>query len=271
VEPSVLTVSVDGREASRVAWFSNKLAGMLGEGVRMVPPGDADVQLALDGKHFRRSCRDGDTVIGVAIAPQKVRALREEDHRCTALLRGAAPDRQMRLLQLLRPSSGRVGVLLTPDTDWLRQELPGGAAGAGDADPAYDFLTVAQREELAPALDRLLPRVDALLALDETGLFGPGTARLVLLTSYRQRLPVVGPNRAFVQAGSLATTYSGDTHLARSLAKWLRRLRADGALPEPDWPAHFAVTLNEEVAEAYDLPLADPRELAAELRDREAP
>jgi hypothetical protein len=42
-------------------------------------------------------------------------------------------------------------------------------------------------------------------------------------------------------------------------------------LPEPDWPAHFAVTLNEEVAEAFDLPLADPRELAAELRDREAP
>jgi hypothetical protein len=29
------------------------------------------------------------------------------------------------------------------------------------------------------------------------------------------------------------------------------------------------VTLNEDVAEAYDLPVRDPRELAAELRDGE--
>ncbi len=270
-DSAVLTVSVDGSKANRVAWFSNKLAGMLGEQVRMVPPGDADVRVALDAKHFRRSCRDGTTVIGVDIAPQKVHSLRDEGRRCTALFRGAAPERQLRLLQLLQPSARRVGVNLTPESEWLREELVNSLDSPGQAGLSFDFVTVAQQKDLASALNRLLPRVDALLALGQTGLYGSGTARLVLLSSYRQRLPVVGPNRAFVQAGSLASTYSGDTQLARSLADWLRRLLEDGQLPEPDWPPHFSVTLNEDVAEAYGLSLSDPGELAAELRDGEAP
>ena len=263
----VLTVSVHGGDAARVAWFSDKLAGMLGERIRMVPPGGADVQLALDAQHFRRRCREGTRVVGVAIAPQQVRAVRDDGHRCTALFRGAEPERQLRLLQLLQPGLQRVGVLLTPDSDWLRTYLLDPADSGEPASLALDFLEVAPRKELAPALNRLLPRVDALLALDETGLYGPNTARLVLLTSYRQRRPVVGPNRSFVQAGSLATTYSGDIHLARSLAQWLRRLLEQGRLPEPGWPAHFSVTLNEDVLKAYDLPLRDPQDLAAELRD----
>jgi hypothetical protein len=265
----VLTVSVHGGDATRVAWFSDKLAGMLGERIRMVPPGEADVQVALDAKHFRRRCRDGDTVVGVAIAPRKVRAVGDRGHRCTALFRGARPERQLRLLQLLQPGAQRVGVLLTPDSDWLRTHLLERADLREHAPLSFDFVEVARRKELAPALNRLLPRVDALLALNETGLYDSRTARLVLLTSYRQRRPVVGPGRGFVQAGSLATTYSGDTHLARSLAEWLRRLLRNGQLPEPDWPAHFSVTLNEDVAEAYDLSPRDPRELAAELRDGE--
>jgi len=265
----VLTVSVHGDDAARVASFSDKIAGMLGERINMVPPGEADVRVALDAKHFRRNCRDGHTVVGVALAPRVVRAVSAPQGRCTALFRGAEPERQLRLLQLLQPGVKRVGVLLTPDTGWLRAELQDSVTIPEGAPLSFDFVDVAGRNQLAPALNRLLPRVDALLALKETGLYDAETARLVLLTSYRQRRPVVGPNRAFVQAGSLATTYSSDTHLARSLAQWLQRLRRDGRLPEPAWPAHFSVTLNEDVAEAYDLPLRDPRQLASELRDGE--
>lgn len=269
-DESVLTVSVQGADAGRVAWFSDRLSEMLGERIRMVPPEDADVHVALDREHFRATCRDQATVVGVNIAPRQVRAVRDQGRRCTALFRGAAPERQLRLLQLLQPGVQRVGVLLTPQSDWLRDDLLAIADIRERVPLSFDFVEVARRQELTPALNRLLPRVDALLALDETGLYDSHTARLVLLTSYRQRRPVVGPNRAFVQAGSLATTYSGDTHRARSLAAWLRRLQREGELPEPDWPAHFSVTLNEDVAEAYDLPLRDPRELAAELRDGEA-
>lgn len=266
-EDKSLAVAVTGGDASRVAYFTGKLSGMLGEAIRMVPPDAAEVRVALDRASFRAARSAGVWVLGVNVPRSVVAAARAEGCRCSALLPGADPKRQLRLMQLLQPGVQRVGVLSTPASGSLREEL---LVAARDLSLELDLVEVSGRKELAPALSRLLPRVDALLALERSGLYGPDTARLVLLTSYRQRRPVVGPNRAFVRAGSLATTYSGDDHRARSIADWLRLLHRGEDLPEPDWPNHFAVTLNEHVARAYDLAVRDPQWLAAELRDKEA-
>lgn len=266
-DTAVLSVSVNGGEADRVAWFSDKLSSRLGDEIRLVPPDAAEVRVTLDRQHFRSARKTDAIVVGVGIPRQVVQAARSDGCRCTALFPGADPGRQLRLLSLLQPGGQRVGVVLTPDSAWARRDLEVQAP----ASLALQFVEVEGPDGLAPALDRLLPRVDALLALGGTGLYGPRTARLVLLTSYRQRRPVVGPDREFVRAGSLATTYSSDADRARSLAQWLRRLSRDGDLPEPDWPSHFSVTLNEDVARAYDLPARDPQGLAAKLRDGDEP
>lgn len=264
---AVLAVSVRGTDAHRVGYFTERLAGMLGDSIRMVPPENAEVRVALGTASFRAAVDQDTRVLGVNVPRAEVMNARAEGCRCSALLPGPDPGRQLRLLRLLQPGARRVGVLVTGEKVWFRDRL---SSVARKADLALEPARVHRRDELAPVLSRLLPRVDALLALEQTGLYGPESARLVLLTSYRQRRPVIGPDRAFVRAGSLATTYSGDEHRARSIADWLKRVRDGDSLPEPDWPAHFSVTLNEPVARAYDLPVRDPQWLAAELRDQQA-
>lgn len=268
VSADAVTVAVSGRDADDAAHFAGALSEMLGDAIRMVPPGEADVRVALDGESFARALESGDRVIGVDIPREQALDAHAAGCRCTAFFASADPRRQLRLIRKLQPGAVRVGVLLTPETAPLRSLL----AAEVDASPlALEFHEVANADALGNAMGQLLPRVDALLALDETGLYHTGTARLVLLTSYRQRRPVVGPDRAFVRAGSLATTYSGDFDLVRSVAGVLERLDAGESLPAPAWPSYFSVTLNEYVARAYDLPVRDPQRLAAELKALEAP
>lgn len=263
-----MAVSVDGGDADQVAFFTGSLSEMLGQTIRMVPPSEADVRVALDAASFARALDDGKRVLGVDIPRDRVLAARADGCRCSAFFKGADPRRQLRLIRSLQPGAARVGMLLTPELDWVEDLL---APDMVTPPLALQTATVTDPGRLGGTLGELLPRVDALLAVEETSLFSPATARLVLLTSYRQRRPVVGPDRDFVRAGSLATTYSGGFDLVRSVAQWLEALKARGQFPAPDWPPYFSVTLNEHVARAYDLPVRDPQRLAAELKAQEAP
>lgn len=256
-----LTVSVTGRDASRVAHFTTLLSDRVEQPVRMVPPELAEVRVALGARAFRQALQADARVIGVDIPRELALAAYARGCTCSALFQGTDPRRQLRLLHLLLPGVQRVGVLVTPDSDWVRSRLAPAASGL-----SLVVLTLSGPAELAPALNRLLPRSGALLALESTGLYGPETARLVLLSSYRQRQPVIGPNRAFVRAGSLATTYASLVDRARSVAHWLQRLQAGKSLPAPGWSRYFSVTLNEPVARAYDLRLRPPEKLVAALK-----
>ncbi|WP_351079682.1 hypothetical protein, partial [Shewanella sp. CAL98-MNA-CIBAN-0140] len=55
-------------------------------------------------------------------------------------------------------------------------------------------------------LQNLFKNSDVLLGLDDPNLYNPKTVKNLLLSSYAQQLPLVGPNAGFVRAGSLAST-----------------------------------------------------------------
>lgn len=88
-------------------------------------------------------------------------------------------------------------------------------------------------------------------------LFGPGTAKLVLLTSYRLRRPVFGPDRAYVQAGSAASLYASGSDLVAETMVHLqffhssKRLRRSGFVHTP------TVAVNEHVASSFDMVFHD--------------
>ncbi|NQY85741.1 MAG: hypothetical protein HRT34_13405, partial [Alcanivorax sp.] len=92
------------------------------------------------------------------------------------------------------------------------------------------------------------------LLLPEAGaLFDGGAARLVLLTSYRQRVPVVGPDGAYVRAGSVASARVLLTDLAAAARDAVHAHQRLGHWPAPGFAGHYSLAVNEHVAGAYDL------------------
>lgn len=208
----------------------------------------ADVTLALGDAAFRAALAapGHGAVLGLGIGATRVLELVGPGCRCSAVRAGVPLAAQLAVLRELMPGARRVGVMLGPGSAWR-------APLAGPVGLLLDVVEVDPPQRLGPLLRRHLPDWDALLLPEDPVLFGPGTARLVLLTSYRQRVPVFGPGADYVHAGSVASAAPDNDDLARAALDWLGQWRATGQWPAPDFAGHYGLEINDYVARAYDL------------------
>lgn len=145
--------------------------------------------------------------------------------RISLLWSDPAQERQLRLIAAILPQARRIGVLYSADSEFLLPELRQHAKPLG-------LEIVPQRWDNTSdsrPLQTLFRNSDVLLGLDDPQLYNPKTAKNLLLSSYAQQLPLVGPNAGFVRAGSLASTYSDQTD-------WLAVLDRLLDLAPTNWP-----------------------------------
>jgi hypothetical protein len=172
-------------------------------------------------------------------------------------------DRQLRLIASILPQARRIGVLYGTDSEFLLPELRQFAEPMG-------LEIVPQRWDSisdSRPLQTLFRNSDVLLGLDDPQLYNPKTAKNLLLSSYAQQLPLVGPNAGFVRAGSLASTYSDQ-------ADWLAVLDRLLDHPPANWPRslypdHFKVVGNPQVARSLGIEQVDEADVAARLAEGE--
>lgn len=120
---------------------------------------------------------------------------------------------------------------------------------------------VTNQEPLAAPLQRLLRRIDVLVAQASPSIYNADNLRTLLLTSYHHRIPLVGPSKAFVDAGALASVYTPAAEYRAELVHWLQRARAGESLPRAAYPQRFAISINTHVAQSLGLPVIDSTNL----------
>ncbi len=172
-------------------------------------------------------------------------------------------ERQLRLIAAILPQARRIGVLYGADSEFLLPELRQHATPLGleIVPQLWDNINDSR------PLQNLFRNSDVLLGLDDPQLYNPKTAKNLLLSSYAQQLPLVGPNAGFVRAGSLASTYSDqadwlavlDRLLDHSPANWPRSL----------YPEHFKVVGNPQVARSLGIEQVDETSVATRLAEGE--
>ncbi|NWD80597.1 ABC transporter substrate-binding protein [Pseudomonas reactans] len=172
-------------------------------------------------------------------------------------------DRQLRLIAGILPQARRIGVLYGADSEFLLPELRQHAAPLGleIVPQLWDNINDSR------PLQTLFRNSDVLLGLDDPQLYNPKTAKNLLLSSYAQQLPLIGPNAGFVRAGSLASTYSDqadwlavlDRLLDHSPTNWPRSL----------YPERFKVVGNPQVARSLGIEQVDEASVGARLAEGE--
>ena len=183
-EPVRLAVRAPSAEAA--ADFADALRALGDDSLHLVDD-DPDLVLALGEQAFRDAlATDGPPVLGLAVPRRAADQLITDHCRCSAIWQGVPLDTQLALLRALLPEARRIGILRAPHSVW--RTLPPAPPGL-----SLEAVTVPEPGRLGVLLRRHLPEWDALLLPEDHSLFDGGAARLVLLTSYRQRVPVVGP------------------------------------------------------------------------------
>ncbi len=187
--------------------------------------------------------------------------------RLTAITLDQPLARQAAFLKHLLPGQKRVGLLLSEETQAQAPILRQVFAQAG---LVLDSESIdASSGNLLPALNNLLPRVNLLLAIPDSAIYKRDNIKAILVTSYRHQRPLVAYSAAFVKAGALAALYSTPSQIARQTADLLL---APNPLPAGAIaPALFAVSINQNVAQALGLAIPDEVTIRqALLADRES-
>lgn len=180
----------------------------------------------------------------------------------TALFWDPDPVRQLRLARAVLPGARSVGVVLGAPDELLVTALRREAKRLG-----LDVVvgTLGADDSLPRRLNAVLADSDFLLGIDDPLVFSPELAKTVLLTSYRHGKPVIGPNAAYVGAGSVASLVATLPDMVDTLAASLPALLA-GDVPPPRYPDHYTVATNPQVARSLLLSLPSVQRLEALLR-----
>jgi ABC-type uncharacterized transport system substrate-binding protein len=184
----------------------------------------------------------------------------------TAIFLDQPPARQLNLIRLVLPEGTRIGIVsspaLEPSVRWME-------AAARDKKLAVHRETVAQSAELHPALQRLLPEVDAILALPDPLVFNSATIRNILLTTYRAQQPLFGFSASYTQSGAIAAVYSTPRQIARQLSDLAIQFLAGSPLPPPQYPRAFSVSVNAAVAHSLNIVVDSEQSIANRLQGME--
>lgn len=176
-----------------------------------------------------------------------------------------SPLRQMRLARMLLPGAKRVGLLFDSDSTFLLDEYQRAAT-------EQDMTLVTRRwsdtHDSRPLLS-LLSHSDLLMGINDPALFNSHTVKTLLLTSYAHQRPLIGPSASFVQAGSLASTYSDSSDWLASIEKLLDQPPANW--PKNSYPRYFKVISNPQVARSLAIELPSNESLAQKLAEGERP
>jgi len=164
--------------------------------------------------------------------------------------------RYFALARQLFPDSKRVGVLFGPDTAGLEAEVRNKAKGLG---LSLASGSVDSSDDVGPALGTLLDSTEVLLAMADPVIFNNRTIYGVLLSTYRNRVPVIAYSESFVKAGAVAAVFTSAESVGTELAHMIHPVTRNrkARLPPPRFPRHVDVVVNRQVARSLGLTLPD--------------
>lgn len=267
------TVEASGGGGPRVSVYS--VAKLEQSGGASLADTDLLIPVGMRATEAVLQARAGWPVLAVLIPRPGYKHLKKElaarDQPFSAIYLDQPLSRRFALLREALPGRKRVGVVLGPDSSGELRALQTAAREIGMTLQAEH---IREADELLPALKRVLMDSDVLLALPDPLVFSRQTAQSVLLTSYRAQKPLIAYSQSYVNAGALAAVHSTPAQIAQQAAELVLKLaKSSGvALPAPQHPKYFSVSVNTQVARSMGIAIADEntlreRLLAAEGRE----
>ena len=120
---------------------------------------------------------------------------------CTGVILEFSIDAHFEWMERFLPKARRIGVLYNPEKNGRRIEAA--KARAARTGLLLEAEEVDKPQDIPAALDRIAKKVDVLWGIPDEIVLNPQTAKQLLLFCYRNKIPFIGPSKAWVKAGAL--------------------------------------------------------------------
>ena len=166
------------------------------------------------------------------------------------------PAVQFKIIKNVFPKVKRVGVLYNPEQN---QRLIGEAEKSAHA-MGFRLIVKPVRsvKEIPSALHELENKVDLLWAVYDQTVYGPETAKYVLLFTLRKNIPFVEFSPQFTKAGALLALYGNYEDMGRQAASIAKQVLNNEKLTyKYVEPRHTDIAVNEKAANALNISFPD--------------
>jgi ABC-type uncharacterized transport system substrate-binding protein len=177
-------------------------------------------------------------------------------------------DRQLNLIRLVLPKATRLASLSGPQSAEQVQELSALCAQRG---LHLLIKPVAHGSNPIHPLVQLIDRAEVLLALPDPDVFNRTSVQAILLTTYRNNVPVIGFSQAYVRAGALAAVHSTAQQIGQQAGEWIVEFihSENRQLGTPRHPRYYSVAVNSQVAQSLNLNINSESVLLHQLQQLE--
>lgn len=172
-------------------------------------------------------------------------------------------DRQVDFLFSVLPQSKHVGALNTVTT---RNELHHIDLEVKRHGAMLVTHELNAESSLSEGLDNLLHESDVLLAMPDSAIYSSSNIRNILLSTYRQNVPLLGWSQAFVNAGAVAAIYSTPEQIARQTVVAVLGYQQSGRVAASQYPAEFNIAVNRQVSRSLGLVIPSEAEILNRMK-----
>jgi len=179
----------------------------------------------------------------------------------SVLYLGQPPGRMLALVKAALPQRNNLTLLLGPTS---QEELKDIVQGCLRLVLRCDSMVALDEGGIDRAQLQAAENDKVLLVLPDSQIVNAGTARNLILGSYRRGVALVGYSQALVKAGALMAVHSTPTQLGDDTAEIAREfLKQKRQQPPPArYPSRFMVSVNYQLARALHIHLGTESELA---------
>jgi len=185
----------------------------------------------------------------------------------SSLLINQPIDRQFHLITAVLGKHKDTAVLLGPYTKDLNASLK---KASKKSSHKINIQEIKNADQLVQSLNTLDHSVDVLLTLPDPVVYNKNTIREILLSAYRNKLPIIGFSRSYVKAGAIAAIYSEPEQISRQINDIVNDYFKNSRFQNKKYyPVEFSVALNKNIARSLGIKLATDNAIIKQIKKAE--
>lgn len=174
--------------------------------------------------------------------------------------------RQLSLARLIVPEATNIATALGPNS---QKDLGLLTAAAKQFNFTLLHETLSESDSPIQKLQPLIRNANAFLTLPDKSVFNRTTAKWILYISFRQKIPLIGFSKKYVDAGALAAVFSTPQQIGQQTAELIEQTVHKKTLPKSEHPRYFSVATNSKAANALRINLPSSDSLTQQLQELE--
>jgi len=207
-------------------------------------------------------------IFSLLVSQHKIKTIVEISshiNKLSGLYLEQSPQRQVLLAQQLISGIRTIGFLTTPhNAGMLRKQLKN-----VQSEIDFEIKDVSDQYSLAKALSYIIRNSELLITLPEHEIYNRSSLKNILLSSYRNNIPLIGLNKAFVNAGCLAAAYTTTKQFTKETAEIFEKITKEEAVPEIHYAKDYKISVNQKVADSLGLYLQSEKAILFRMTSNE--